>query len=334
MSGAIDAVSDIGLGDILDNAKDVGSLVTDFGTEYLDTSSFTSFEIPGVDVSSLGGFDVAGSFAGDASWFDTFNSGSILDSIPSVSDFSLPSLPDSLPSLSSLKDVVSTVSNDLGGFVKNAQAAFAAYQKVAPVVNLAASALGIQNPVNAIIAPVSQAVGIAGAAAGVAGSASTGDVRSLATNPAVVSAVYSASGTGSIPVAQTISAGVSAYNIASAAGSTINSVSQPGTVVATNGFVGGTFRELTAAEDAALTRNITPGLINSLTDPGTAHRSRSDDRHSGENSPLPVPRQPDGWNLWAELPRSDALRSEGAGLLQPSRSGKMMGWFTNNFVFW
>jgi hypothetical protein len=338
---SVDAIADIGLGDILGSAGDLGSMVTDLGTEFLDVSSFTSFEIPSFDVASLGGFEAVGSFAGDASWFDTFNTGdilggaspvegltrslsdipslgSIIDNVPSVSDFNLSSITDSLPSLSSIKDIASTVQSDLGGFVKGAQEAFATYQKVAPLVDLAFNAFGFQNPVNTILAPVSQVVGIAGAAAGVAGAVSTGnvislatnpavigavysvagsavsplaqsistgvtlynaadaigsgpvDVRSLATNPAVIGAVYSVAGSSAVPLVQTIGTGVSLYNTANAIGTTINSVTQPGSVVATNGIIGGTFRQLTDAETAALERNISPEYINRLVDPGTS----------------------------------------------------------------
>ena len=253
MSGFLDAFIDIGL-DFLSEAADIGSLVTDLGTEFLDTDFFTSFEIPSFDVADFGGFEAVGSFAGDASWFETFNTGeilggaspveglsrslsnvpslsSIIDSVPSVSDFNLPSITDSLPSLSSIKDVAATVQGDFARFASDAQAALAAYQKVAPLVNLATSAFGIQNPVDAILAPVSQAVGIAGAAAGVAGAVSTGDVRSLATNPAVIGAVYSVAGSSAIPVAQAISTGVSLYNTANAISSNPNSIATAAQVV-------------------------------------------------------------------------------------------------------
>lgn len=155
--------------DIAFEAVDLGSLVDFAGTEFLDVGGFTDFDIPIGDVIDLGGYDIAGSFAGDATWFDTFNPGAILDNIPSVGDFSLSSITDSLPSLSDIKTFAGGIQSDFSGFVKQAQSGFQAYQKVAPLVNAASSALGIQNPVNQIIAPVSQAVGIAGAAAGVAG---------------------------------------------------------------------------------------------------------------------------------------------------------------------
>jgi len=162
MSADLGSFADIGsFGDITINPLELGSIVTDFGTEFMSFTDSTSFQVPSIDVPSLGGFDVAGSFAGDASWFDTFNSGSILDKIPSVSDFSLPSLP-SLPSLADVKSVATTVQ----GYATTAQGAIATYQKVAPTVNTAASALGIQNPLNNLINPISLAAGAAGSAAG------------------------------------------------------------------------------------------------------------------------------------------------------------------------
>ena len=136
MSGAVEAVTGFDVGGIVDFAQDLGSVVSDLGTEFLDASSFTSFEIPSFDISSFGGFEQIGSFAGDASWFDTFNPGAILDSIPSVSDFNISSFTDSLPSLNSIKNIASTVSNDIGGIVKTAQTGIAAYNKVAPAVNV------------------------------------------------------------------------------------------------------------------------------------------------------------------------------------------------------
>jgi len=177
MGGAVEAIVDIG-GDLISAAADVSSVVTDLGAEFLASdigAAALSFGVPGADVfSSFGGFDLVGSFAGDASWFDAFNPGSILDSIPSVGDFNLGSITDSLPSLSSIKDIASTVSGDIGGIVKTAQTGIAAYNKVAPAVNAVSSALGIQNPINQIIQPLNQAVGIAGSAAGIAGSVSGG----------------------------------------------------------------------------------------------------------------------------------------------------------------
>lgn len=169
---AFDAID---LADFADFA-DLGSLVDDFGSEFLDASSsfLTDFNVPFGDVASLGGWDQIGSFAGDASWFDSFNPGAILDSIPSVSDFNISSFTNSLPSLSSIKDVASTVSNNIGSVVKTVQSGVAAYQKVAPAVNAVSSALGIQNPINQIIQPLNQVLGVAGSAAGIANKVASG----------------------------------------------------------------------------------------------------------------------------------------------------------------
>jgi hypothetical protein len=288
MSAFVGALIDFGA-----SAVDaIGSVISDFGTEFLSAADLPK-DLPvfqAVNPLDFGGYEVVGSFAGVDAWVELYDRGSIVGSaspvfnafdvltptevfgtISPVSDFNLPSITDSPPSLSSIKDIASTVQKDFGRFVSDAQSALAAYQKVAPLVNLASSALGIQNPVNAILAPVSQAVGIAGAAAGVAGAVGTGDIRSLATNPAVINTVYSVAGSNtSFSVARAIGTGVSLYNTANAIGSTVNSVTQPGAVVATNGIVGGTFRELNAAETAALERrNLDPALVNFIVDPGT-----------------------------------------------------------------
>jgi len=183
---------------------EIGSIVDNFGTEFLAEANklVTDFNIPLDNVPSLGGWDVTGTFAGSADWFDTFNVGSILDSIPSISDFNLSSLTDSLPSLSSIKDFAGSVSDTISTgyktitqsipsldkikeaatsvqkaidpYVKTAQKVVTTYQKAAPAVNAVASALGVQNPITQFIQPLSQAVGLAGAASGIAGGVASG----------------------------------------------------------------------------------------------------------------------------------------------------------------
>lgn len=178
---------------------DISSIVDDFGTEFLTDiqSTFTDFNIPAFDVPSLGGWDQVGSFAGSADWFDTFNFGSILDSVPSIGDFNLSSLTDSLPSLSSITDAAKSVGDSIsagfqsvkdalpsldkikqtatslekqfGGYVKTAQSVVTSLNKVAPAVNAASSALGIQNPLTPILQPLTAATSIAGAATGFVG---------------------------------------------------------------------------------------------------------------------------------------------------------------------
>jgi len=148
MSGGFDAIADIGIGAVLDFAPDLGSLVTDFGIEFLDVSSFTSFEIPGFDVASLGGFDIAGSFAGSAEWFNTFNPGDILSSIPSVGDFNVSSLTSSLnlPSLASLNTstIINTATSSLGINIPSIPG-ITGPLNTASLVSAGAAALGI-NP--------------------------------------------------------------------------------------------------------------------------------------------------------------------------------------------
>ena len=230
MGGAVEAIADIG-GDVLGSALDVGSIVTDLGQEFLTPEALgvagVAFGIPGPDVFNLGGFDLAGSFAGDAGWFNTFNPGAILDNIPSVSDFSLPSLPG-LPSLPSLNtpNLVSAASSSFG---------------VNP--SLASSVVRtLGNP--SIVATGAAALGI---------------------NPAIASTATNLLNGGS-PVA----AGAAALGINPAIASTVyNPTYQPGSVVATNGVVGGVLRELSVEETLELERrNINPLFLNSLVDPG------------------------------------------------------------------
>lgn len=170
MSGGLDAFDLGGLdsfGD-LSFASDLGSVVTDFGTEFMSSvPSLDAFQIPSFDVPSLGGFGEIGSLAGNASWFDTFNPGQILSSIPSISDFNLGSLTSSLPSLSSIKDIASTITNNLGGIAQAAQTGLVGLQKLAPSVSAVSSAFGIQNPINQIIQPVSSALSLAGGIASI-----------------------------------------------------------------------------------------------------------------------------------------------------------------------
>ena len=166
MSGAVEAVVDVGLGDIVGEAFDVASIVTDIGTEFISADSLgvagLAFGVPDADVFSLGGFDVVGSLAGDAAWFDAFNPGAILDSIPSVGDFSLGSITDSLPSLSSITSSIPSVS-DFQGYLKDIQTGLS---KVAPYVqqvqNIAGYA-GIQLPGTQILNTAAGAVNLASA---------------------------------------------------------------------------------------------------------------------------------------------------------------------------
>lgn len=177
MSGGFDAIIDVGLDALGDVASffpsDLGSIVTDFGTEFMSSfPALDAFQIPTFDVASLGGFGQIGSLAGSASWFDTFNPGAILSSIPSVSEFNLSSLTSSVPSLSSIKGIASTVSSGLGGITGSVQSISTAVNKLSPIVNVASSALGIQNPLTPITQAIQQVSGVGGAAAGIVSSAS------------------------------------------------------------------------------------------------------------------------------------------------------------------
>lgn len=186
---------------------DVGSIVDDFGGEFLSSAdfSFTDFDIPVGDVADLGGWTEVGNFAGNADWFDTFNSGAITDFASSVSSgatgffdsisSSLPSLSsikdfagsvgdsiaagynavkDALPSLDKIKEVAAATQKAIDPYIKTATTVVKTYQKIAPAVNAASAALGIQNPINQIIQPLTQAVAVAGGVSSAAGGVASG----------------------------------------------------------------------------------------------------------------------------------------------------------------
>jgi hypothetical protein len=275
MSGAFDAIVDIGLDAVLDFAPDIGSLVTDLGTEFLDVGSFTSFEIPGFDVSSLGGFDIVGSFAGDAGWFDTFNPGSILDSIPSISDFSLPSLTSSFPSLSSLNtnSLVSSAASSFG-ISPSIASSITKVLSNPSIVSAGASALGI-NP-----AIVSAGVNVLKG-----GSPVTAAASALGINPSIVSAATNVLNGGSPVAAGAAALGInpSIATSLTAKATSLFAVNPNATnaVDAATGLPINTPREvdayglniLSVAESkATFDKFLTPGLVNSLSDPSTAQK--------------------------------------------------------------
>ena len=243
MAGGLDAVTDIGLGDIISGAADLGSVVTDLGTEFMSSDLVTSFEVPSFDVSSLGGFGEVGSLAGSASWFDTFNPGSIVSSIPSVSDFSLPSLP-SLPSLSSL-NVNSLVSSAASSFGIPASITSTITKTLSNpnLISAGAAALGI-NP-----AIVSSATNILKGGSPVAAGAAA-----LGINPSVATSL-TAKATSLFATDPNAS---NARDVAT--GLPINTPRE----VDANGLT-----ILNATETAALTKNVNPAFINSLVDPAT-----------------------------------------------------------------
>jgi len=268
MSGGLDAF-DLGgaIGGITDFAADLGSAVTDFGTEFMSSiPSLDAFQIPSFDIPSLGGFGEIGSFAGSASWFDTFNPGSILSSIPSVSDFNISSLTSSLPSLSSIKSLASTVTSAVSTVNSAVQTGLSAYNKIAPAVNAASSAFGIQNPLTQIAQATQQVAGVGGQAAGILGAA-TGAI----------------SGLGKLNTNNLVSSSAAAlgFNPATASSLTAKATSlfttDPNSTNAVDKATGlpiNTPREvdayglniLTAAEDKQLVRNVNPAFVNSFTD--------------------------------------------------------------------
>ena len=79
-------------GDLFDSGLDAVSSFTDsFGTEFLSGDTFGSLADSFTSsISDVAGslYETVGSFAGNASWFDTFNAGSIINSaVTTVSDF-------------------------------------------------------------------------------------------------------------------------------------------------------------------------------------------------------------------------------------------------------
>jgi hypothetical protein len=87
----IDAAIDFG-SDFLDSGLDLVSSFTDsFGTEFLSGDTFGSLADSFTSsISDVAGslYEQVGSFAGNATWFDTFNPGSIINSaVTTVSDF-------------------------------------------------------------------------------------------------------------------------------------------------------------------------------------------------------------------------------------------------------
>jgi hypothetical protein len=274
MSGGFDAfdLGSIG-GSLTSFAADLGSVVTDFGTEFMSSfPALDAFQIPSFDVASLGGFGQVGSLAGNASWFDTFNPGAILSSIPSVSDFSLSSLTSSLPSLNSIKTAAGAI-----GLPTTAAGIASGVTKLAsnPV------ALAVASSVTGV--PPNLLTSAAGVAGGALTSGSLPSLSSLASNPAALAVAASASGippnligsaagvagsaltTGSLPSLASLASNPAAIaTAASVAGISPNISSIAARAVDANGLT-----ILNAAETAELTRNINPAFVSSLVDPGT-----------------------------------------------------------------
>lgn len=277
MSGAVEAVSSFDVGGLLNEFPlDLGSITTDFGTEFMSSfSSLDAFQIPSFDVPSLGGFDIAGSFAGNADWFNTFNPGSILDSIPSVSDFNISSLTSSLPSLNSIKTAAGAI-----GLPTTASGIASSVTKLASNP----AALAVASSVTGV--PPNLLSSAAGVATSSLTSGSLPSLASLASNPTAIALAASASGvppnligsaagvasgaltSGSLPglpsIASLTSNPAAIATAASVAGVSPNLVNSAARAVDANGLT-----ILNAAETAELTRNINPAFVNSLVDPGT-----------------------------------------------------------------
>lgn len=239
MGGAVEAIADVG-GDIISSAADVSSVVTDLGAEFITPEALgiagAAFGVPGPEVfSTFGGFNLVGSFAGDAAWFDAFNPGAILDSVPSVGDFSLGSVTDSLPSISSIKDSAMTVVSDFRTVTSTVQSGL----KVVNQAQAVAGQLGVQLPGASIVRAVNQGAGLVNSAtAGLSSvTATAGSLTAKATslfapNPTAANAINVATG---LPI------------------NTPREVDANGLSI------------LTAQETTALTKNAT--LISSLVDP-------------------------------------------------------------------
>lgn len=124
MGGAISAIANVGLSSIVGDFAgplSLGSVVTDFGTEFASSiTDFTGFDLPLNSITDFGGFAEVGSFAGNADWFNAFNPGSIIDSLPGVGDFNVGSITSSFPSLSNIASIATPVS-DFSGFVTTGQ---------------------------------------------------------------------------------------------------------------------------------------------------------------------------------------------------------------------
>ena len=293
MSGGFDAF-DLGgfdLGSSLTSfAQDVGSVVTDFGTEFMSSFDTLNFEIPSIDVPSFGGFGEVGSFAGSASWFDTFNPGSILSSIPSVSDFNISSLTNSLPSLSSIKTAAgaiglpTTASGIASGITKlasnpTALAAASAVTGVPP--NLLSSAAGVATssltsgslPSLASLASNPTAIAVAAGTIGV-------PTNLLSSAASVAGGALTS---GSLPSLASLASSPAAIATAtSVAGVSPNLINSAARAVDANGLT-----ILNAAETAELTRNINPAFVNSLVDPGATREVI--DQVTGEIREVPAP---------------------------------------------
>ena len=169
---SVDAIVDVGSTFLTEAAANVGSIITDLGTEFLSSAGELVTEVSQQAVASFGGFEIAGSLAGDASWFDAFNPGQILDKIPGVSGFDLGSITQGLPSLSEITKSVPSVS-EFQGYLKTAQTAIKQITPAVQTVQNIAGYAGIQIPGTQILTQAAGAIGLAesglSTAAGISG---------------------------------------------------------------------------------------------------------------------------------------------------------------------
>ena len=310
--GGFDIGGDFPVSDFSFEAVDIGSAVDNFGGEFLTVTEFTTFDVPYEDIAGFGGYEIAGTVAGDSNWFDAFYGGDIVNNPTDVAESSTRSLsglvsgadvartpgfgfPDVLEEPASrtfgqqIQSIATQVQTDFTGFIKGSQQALQAYQKIAPLVNVVTAALKIPNPINQLIQPFQQAVGIAGVVADTAGS-----VRAVG-NAVSAASTVSSGGTGYKPVTggppvvdsvapRTVeeitaraAAGVSPGQITNGPvlqitpdGAPVQLLPGPGQIVTSAGVpADAPFRELSDAETRALiARTIDPRLINSAADSG------------------------------------------------------------------
>ena len=287
------------------------------GIQELGLTTVESFNVPYEDIAGFGGYQQAGSLAGSAAWNDAFNRGDLISgagaaTVPGFGEAAAGSIGPPIISAAGVAELgLSTAPNltvgqqitqfakqvqtDFAGFVKGSQEALAAYQKVAPLVNLVTAALKIENPVNQLIQPFQQAVGIAGQVSQGAGAvASLGNIKTTASS-------VSTTGTSVVVPAQPRISGqpTASPNVVRGAdgiytvilpADQVQPTTSPGVVKGADGIYTvtlgtpiepgqvvsqpapgqiDTLRELTEAEtNALIRRNIDPRLVSSFVDQG------------------------------------------------------------------
>jgi hypothetical protein len=261
------------------DAIDLSSVVDTTGAEFLTSSDLTSFNVPYEDIGGFGGYQEIGNLGGDAAWYDTWG-GEILVGPESALtpgygfplDLESPvgpgyGFPLDLESpvgpsfVDQLQSFATQVQTDFSGFIKGAQQAVAAYQKVAPVVNIVTAALKIPNPINALVQPFQQIVGVASAV-----SQGAGAVRSVANAVSTPGSTTSSSSTGYRPVVSGVPVveSVAPRSVEGIADQTPAGVATGQLVTSAGVPADAPFRELSIEETQQLiARNVDPRLINS-----------------------------------------------------------------------